>query len=81
MEADTAEYFREFGRVMEVVPVTLAENSGPNVIRVVTELRGRHGRGQRSTRVDPDLFDMTAVNRNETQCIAYSSPSPGYARH
>ena len=36
-----AEYFREFGKVMEVVPVTLAENSGLNVIRVVTELRGR----------------------------------------
>lgn len=34
-----AEYFREFGKVMEVVPVTLAENSGLNVIRV-TELRG-----------------------------------------
>ena len=40
-----AEYFREFGKVMEVVPVTLAENPGLNVIRVVTELRGRYARG------------------------------------
>lgn len=47
-----AEYFREFGKVMEVVPMTLAENSGAERD---TELRGRHARGQRSTRVDPDL--------------------------
>ncbi|KAI7528441.1 hypothetical protein KC331_g15737, partial [Hortaea werneckii] len=31
---------------LEVVPVTLAENAGLNSIRVVTEMRARHAKGE-----------------------------------
>lgn len=39
--------YRAFAEAMEVIPNTLAENAGLSSIRVVTELRARHERGQR----------------------------------
>lgn len=38
--------FKAFADALEVVPVTLAENAGLNSIKVVTELRARHAKGE-----------------------------------
>ena len=43
--------WKAFAEAMEVVPTTLAENAGLNSIKVVTELRHRHGRGEREAGV------------------------------
>ena len=37
--------FQEFANALEVIPTTLAENAGLNPIRIVTELRNRHAKG------------------------------------
>ena len=37
---------RAFADALEVIPSTLAENAGLNPIAIVTELRGRHARGE-----------------------------------
>ncbi|KAK6421712.1 T-complex protein 1 subunit delta, partial [Oleoguttula sp. CCFEE 5521] len=49
--ATTASYpdsicWKAFADALEVVPVTLAENAGLNSIKVVTELRARHAKGE-----------------------------------
>ena len=38
--------WKAFADAMEVIPTTLAENAGLNSIRVVTDLRHRHGQGE-----------------------------------
>ena len=38
--------FKAFADALEVIPVTLAENAGLNSIKVVTELRARHAKGE-----------------------------------
>ncbi|EMC93512.1 hypothetical protein BAUCODRAFT_113915 [Baudoinia panamericana UAMH 10762] len=38
--------WKAFAEALEVVPVTLAENAGLSAVRVVTELRARHVRGE-----------------------------------
>lgn len=38
----------KFGEALEVIPSTLAENSGLNPILVVTELRNRHKQGKKN---------------------------------
>lgn len=43
--------FKAFADALEVVPVTLAENAGLNSIKVVTELRSRHAKGERGVGV------------------------------
>ncbi|EME50406.1 hypothetical protein DOTSEDRAFT_69061 [Dothistroma septosporum NZE10] len=50
-ESLTAQYpdstcFKAFADALEIVPVTLAENAGLNSIKVVTELRARHAKGE-----------------------------------
>ena len=50
--ATTAQYpdsicWKAFAEALEIVPVTLAENAGLNAIKVVTELRARHAKGER----------------------------------
>ena len=37
---------RAFAEALEVIPSTLAENAGLNPIDIVTQLRGRHARGE-----------------------------------
>ena len=49
--ATTAQYpdaicFKAFADALEIVPVTLAENAGLNSIKVVTEMRARHAKGE-----------------------------------
>ena len=36
-----------FAEALEVIPVTLAENAGLNPIKIVTELRNRHAKGEK----------------------------------
>ncbi|KAF2756769.1 t-complex protein-like protein 1 [Pseudovirgaria hyperparasitica] len=43
--------WKAFADAMEVIPTTLAENAGLNSIRVVTELRHRHAKGERNAGV------------------------------
>lgn len=50
-DAMTAAYpdsicFKAFAEALEIIPVTLAENAGLNSIKVVTELRARHAKGE-----------------------------------
>ncbi|CAG7836124.1 unnamed protein product [Allacma fusca] len=40
--------FRSFAEALEVIPLTLAENSGMSAINTVTELRKLHAEGQKS---------------------------------
>ncbi|KAK3675564.1 T-complex protein 1 subunit delta [Recurvomyces mirabilis] len=54
--ATTAQYpdsicWKAFADALEIVPVTLAENAGLNSIKVVTELRARHAKGERNVGV------------------------------
>ena len=37
------------GQALEVIPRTLAQNCGANVIRVLTKLRAQHGSDERCT--------------------------------
>jgi len=41
--------FRCVGEALEVIPRTLAENCGANVVRVMTELRAKHAGGENVT--------------------------------
>jgi T-complex protein 1 subunit delta len=43
---------REYAKALEVIPYTLAENAGLNPIRIVTDLRNRHARGDRYTGIN-----------------------------
>ena len=38
--------FRAVADAMEVVPRTLVQNAGGNVVRVLTELRAKHAEGE-----------------------------------
>jgi T-complex protein 1 subunit delta len=43
--------WKAFAEAMEVIPTTLAENAGLNPIKVVTELRHRHEKGEKNAGV------------------------------
>ncbi len=43
--------WKAFAEAMEVIPTTLAENAGLNSIKVVTDLRHRHGLGEQNAGV------------------------------
>ncbi|KAK5117681.1 T-complex protein 1 subunit delta [Meristemomyces frigidus] len=43
--------WKAFADALEIIPVTLAENAGLNSIKVVTELRARHAKGERNVGV------------------------------
>lgn len=43
--------FKAFADALEIIPVTLAENAGLNSIKVVTELRARHTKGEKTVGV------------------------------
>lgn len=51
--------WRAFAEAMEVIPVTLAENAGLNSIKVVTDLRHRHGQGERNAGVSVRTGSVT----------------------
>jgi T-complex protein 1 subunit delta len=47
-----AHCFYAFAEALEVIPITLAENAGLNPIAIVTELRNRHVRGERTAGIN-----------------------------
>lgn len=44
--------FQAYAEALEVIPTTLAENAGLNPIAIVTELRNRHAKGERSAGIN-----------------------------
>ncbi|KAL8293267.1 hypothetical protein RQP46_000961 [Phenoliferia psychrophenolica] len=44
--------FAAYAEALEVIPTTLAENAGLNPIAMVTELRNRHAKGERSAGIN-----------------------------
>ncbi|KAJ3339489.1 T-complex protein 1 subunit delta [Gonapodya sp. JEL0774] len=44
--------FQGFAEALEVVPITLAENAGLNPIAIVTELRNRHAKGDKTAGIN-----------------------------
>ncbi|KAJ1934013.1 T-complex protein 1 subunit delta, partial [Kickxella alabastrina] len=44
--------FQAFAEAVEVIPITLAENSGLSPISIVTELRNRHANGEKSVGIN-----------------------------
>ena len=75
---------RAFAEALEIIPYTLAENSGINPIRMVTELRNRHNNGEKYAGINVkngticDMWDMKIiqpllVNSSEislsTECV------------
>ncbi|BFZ62194.1 T-complex protein 1 subunit delta [Saitoella coloradoensis] len=51
--AGTEQYcVQAFAEALEVIPTTLAENAGLNSIRVVTELRNRHEKGEKTAGIN-----------------------------
>lgn len=44
--------FQAFAEALEVIPTTLAENAGLNPISIVTELRNRHVKGDKTAGIN-----------------------------
>ena len=44
--------FMAFAEALEVIPTTLAENAGLNPISIVTELRNRHAKGEKTAGIN-----------------------------
>lgn len=64
--------FRAVADAMEVIPRTLIQNSGGNVIRVLTELRAKHANGENSWGVNGDtgkIVDMKTYGLYESASV------------
>jgi len=64
--------FRAVADAMEVIPRTLVQNSGGNVIRVLTELRAKHANGENSWGVNGDtgkIVDMKSYGLYESASV------------
>ncbi|ETW86929.1 hypothetical protein HETIRDRAFT_153687 [Heterobasidion irregulare TC 32-1] len=64
--------FRAVADAMEVIPRTLIQNSGGNVIRVLTELRAKHANGEHSWGINGDtgkIVDMKTYGLYESASV------------
>ncbi|KAF8880239.1 chaperonin Cpn60/TCP-1 family [Gymnopilus junonius] len=64
--------YRAVADAMEVIPRTLVQNSGGNVIRVLTELRAKHANGEHSWGVNGDtgkIVDMKTYGLYESASV------------
>ncbi|KAF5312578.1 hypothetical protein D9619_002302 [Psilocybe cf. subviscida] len=64
--------FRAVAEAMEVIPRTLIQNAGGNVIRVLTELRAKHANGEHSWGVNGDtgkIVDMKEYGLYESASV------------
>lgn len=64
--------FRAVADAMEVIPRTLVQNAGGNVIRVLTELRAKHAGGENSWGVDGEtgkVVDMKKYGLYESASV------------
>jgi chaperonin GroEL (HSP60 family) len=62
----------DFAEAMEVIPMTLAENSGLDPIDILVELRSRHEKGEMWAGVDVlggEVADMTSLNVYEPLAV------------
>lgn len=64
---------RSFADALEVLPTTLAENAGLNPIQVMTELRARHIKGDRSAGVAAKKGVADMVEENVIQPLLVTS--------
>ncbi|KAK0546395.1 T-complex protein 1 subunit delta [Tilletia horrida] len=53
--------FQAYADALEIIPTTLAENAGLNPIAIVTELRNRHLRGERTAGVNVRKGQVTDI--------------------
>ena len=75
--ADSVEGVAKFpyaavGNALEVIPRTLAQNCGANVIRLLTDLRTKHLQGQASWGVNGntgEMADMKTLGIYEPYCV------------
>ncbi|KDR85035.1 hypothetical protein GALMADRAFT_233615 [Galerina marginata CBS 339.88] len=64
--------YRAVADAMEVIPRTLVQNSGGNIIRVLTELRAKHANGENSWGVNGDtgkIVDMKTYGLYESASV------------
>ncbi|KAI0030977.1 T-complex protein 1 [Vararia minispora EC-137] len=64
--------FRAVADAMEVIPRTLVQNSGGNVMRVLTELRAKHANGEHSWGINGDtgkIVDMKTYGLYESASV------------
>ncbi|KAJ7880270.1 chaperonin Cpn60/TCP-1 family [Mycena olivaceomarginata] len=64
--------YRAVADAMEVIPRTLVQNSGGNVIRVLTELRAKHANGENSWGINGetgDIVDMKTYGLYESASV------------
>lgn len=58
---------KAYAEALEVIPYTLAENSGLSPINIVTELRNRHNNGEKNTGINckkgtvTNMFDENVI--------------------
>ncbi|CAG8529435.1 124_t:CDS:10 [Diversispora eburnea] len=66
--------FEAFANALEVIPVTLAENAGLNPINIVTDLRNRHARGEKTAGINVRKGTITNIlEENVIQPLLVSS--------
>ncbi|CAO3664034.1 unnamed protein product [Umbelopsis vinacea] len=53
--------FQAFAEALEVIPTTLAENAGLNPISIVTELRNKHARGEKTAGINVKKGTITNI--------------------
>lgn len=56
-----AHCFHDFAEALEVIPITLAENAGLNPIGIVTELRNRHSKGEKTAGINVRKGSITNI--------------------
>lgn len=56
---------KAYGKALEVIPYTLAENAGLKPIDLVTELRNKHNSGLKSAGVDVKRVSDTVSNDHD----------------
>jgi len=54
--------FRAVGLACEVIPRTIAQNSGGHTVRLITELRSRHAAGERTFGIDGNTGKIADMN-------------------
>lgn len=53
--------FQAYAEALEVIPTTLAENAGLNPITIVTDLRNRHARGEKTAGINVRKGTITNI--------------------
>lgn len=53
--------FQSFAEALEIIPTTLAENAGLNPISIVTELRNKHARGEKTAGINVKKGSITNI--------------------